>query len=1135
MPPVIAAITAAAAQIGAFLSAPAVIGLTYGQVLALGFMVYGQVKQRRMEKAARNAYNDRLTDRTVTYSDADAPWQIVYGRATVGGRIVAQLTSGDRDQYQHLVVVWADHESDAIEALLLNGVPVGTLDSNGNATAGRWYKSDQVVSTVTVTLDGAGSATLPQAPGTVLALSYGNGYSGDAAGDVVLDGASVGVSGSTITVAAPHVADWAGRTVQVSFSVVAGTSMLRVKHYLDAPGQVADPTLIAECPGDWSSTDVLTGKTYSIIRYCLDEPEFQSGPQRPTVILRGKKLYDPRTGTTSWSENPALAVADFLRGEYGKEQPAAAVLYDTVAAAANVCDEELARVITGSGTPLVSRRFTCNGAFTTDADPDDTLNALCLAMAGFATYTGGWHVQAGAYTAPVMALSDADNDGSVRVLPAADGQQMVNGMRGQFYDGGRFGARTDYTPYRNAAFLAADGGEEWGTLNLPFTESNHRCAQIARIEVERRRGMQIVYPAKGRAARLRIGQRLTLSCAALNLVSATFRVVNKQFVLGGPVLLTLAQDAASFYDLEDAPADLVSPTAPFLDPFVVPPVTSWTVQSSEAYALRDGDGTVISRARASWAFDGNPYVQQGGALQIEYRLANDTAWTRAPEESPASGQTHLRGLLDNRLYVLRARYRNALGATGAWAVTEVHTVVPSTVAGGPANRLPGQNLLPVADWVPGDAWLGPAAVGAAWVLNAGSAAPAGPAHDVLMSTGPDGLPAVVLRATSGTAFGQQGGWTRQPGDAVDSARPYRLSVWLRVSGDTSGSYYLGTLNTRDIGAGAPNGNPYFLSGLRSALTPGRWYLLAGYVMPAGHPGPPTGLSGVWDAETGLKVFSGTDQRWETSAETAGWRVYQYYTTAAGAVTDLAWPAVHLVDGTEPSIASMLASARAAAARAVADSALGSAAAANTELGKIASDNILTRGEKPQVILDASAIDAERPGILARASGYGITTERTAYDDAVTGLFSYLAGLSPDYDDVSQDTSIVGSTFRLNFGTVYATRQALLDKIAELAGTTAVWSSVSGTGKPADNATKNTVTYSATAPGSPGNGDVWVDTSTTPHTTKLRVAGAWQVGANLSTGALAQLDSVATAQIAAGAVHDIVVLYDAAGYFESNAS
>jgi hypothetical protein len=48
------------------------------------------------------------------------------------------------------------------------------------------------------------------------------------------------------------------------------------------------------------------------------------------------------------------------------------------------------------------------------------------------------------------------------------------------------------------------------------------------------------------------------------------------------------------------------------------------------------------------------------------------------------------------------------------------------------------------------------------------------------------------------------------------------------------------------------------------------------------------------------------------------------------------------------------------------------------------------------------------------------------------------------------------------------------------------------------ATRNITTYSATAPSSPANGDIWVDTGVTPNITYLRAAGAWQVAANYVT-------------------------------------
>ena len=70
------------------------------------------------------------------------------------------------------------------------------------------------------------------------------------------------------------------------------------------------------------------------------------------------------------------------------------------------------------------------------------------------------------------------------------------------------------------------------------------------------------------------------------------------------------------------------------------------------------------------------------------------------------------------------------------------------------------------------------------------------------------------------------------------------------------------------------------------------------------------------------------------------------------------------------------------------------------------------------------------------------------------------------------------------------------------GTLATQNSVSYSGltgtKPPFDATRNITTYSSTAPASPASGDIWVDTSAVPNTTKVYTSGAWQVAARNTT-------------------------------------
>lgn len=175
-------------------------------------------------------------------------------------------------------------------------------------------------------------------------------------------------------------------------------------------------------------------------------------------------------------------------------------------------------------------------------------------------------------------------------------------------------------------------------------------------------------------------------------------------------------------------------------------------------------------------------------------------------------------------------------------------------------------------------------------------------------------------------------------------------------------------------------------------------------------------------------------------------------------------------------------------------------AANAAIGTIASDGILSVIEKKTVVREVADLLAEQSDIDAKATVYAITTEKTAYDNSLTALSAYLATLTTPnmWNSFAGNTTVTGTTFRTTFSNVYAARQTLLNKIALEAGKTSTWVGVTGTGRPADNATVNVVTYSATAPASPVDGDIWVDTAVSPNVTKVRVAGAWQIGANFVT-------------------------------------
>ena len=86
---------------------------------------------------------------------------------------------------------------------------------------------------------------------------------------------------------------------------------VRIKTHLGADDQLADSDLVSEVT-EWTTNHRLQGISYIYVRYKFNQDVFPNGVPELTAVIKGKKVYDPRTGTTAWSDNPALCIRDYL-------------------------------------------------------------------------------------------------------------------------------------------------------------------------------------------------------------------------------------------------------------------------------------------------------------------------------------------------------------------------------------------------------------------------------------------------------------------------------------------------------------------------------------------------------------------------------------------------------------------------------------------------------------------------------------------------------------------------------------------------------------------------------------------------------------------------------------------------------
>lgn len=718
----IAALVTAAATTA---TGAAILGfaLTAGQafLINLGISLLATADARRKARKAaarqRAAYNASLTERSVTVASALPPRRTIYGRpGPVGGDVLAVFTSDKTayradgssytiyDALKHIVIHYASHQCQAINDIIIDGVSVGTLDGSGYPTGGAFVTAETTTRQITYTT----SATLPDPVATVLAHGTDNGFSTET--DPAWTDATYTLTGGNTIITDTS---GAGGVRTFSYTVAKTPASVRIQKHLGTAAQTVDTYLNSVAPSQWTSNHRLRGLTYIVLTLDLTDPRFQGGPPNALADISGKLLFDGRTDTTAYSENPALCVRDHLRSVTGYDVDDTLDIDDAMAnTTATACDVAISLTTNVGGSPVTvsAPKYTCNGAFTTNDSPEAVLEELVEAMAGDITYGARWVMSAGVWVAPVMDLDEDDLHGQIEILQCGAGlDELFNGVRAS-YIAALTSTPTDVDPpYRNATFAAADGEDLWVDAAYPFTSNATRCNNLSRIKTERARAaMTVLFPAKLGAFRLQVGDRVTVTSAEYGWTAKTFIVTDWAFSLTSAVLLTLKEDTEDIYDLADAANADPTPNTNLPNADSVATVSGLAAASGAAHALLQADGTSTTRVYVSWTAVTDAYVADGaGHIEVRWHGHANTTWVTQRAAGRDTG-TYIVGARNGDRLTIEVRAVNGLDRRSNAAVL-MHVVVGTDrqlellgIGGG--NLLPNSAFRPdlVGTWA--DNW-----------------------------------------------------------------------------------------------------------------------------------------------------------------------------------------------------------------------------------------------------------------------------------------------------------------------------------------------------------------------------------------------------------------------------------------------
>ena len=412
--------------------------------------------------------------------------------------------------------------------------------------------------------------------------------------------------------------------------------------------------------------------------FLLFDREVWKGRPSVTLLVRGNKMYDPRTSTwlypnygTRNGANPALVILDYLTSKrYGAGIPYSArdggpldfIDEQSFIDAANYCE---ASVTIPGGT---QDRFSFNGAV-------DTARLIAINLVDMlATCRGELVWQQGKYRLIIRQVTTAesyeiteDNILSIEVakkgvdVPNSISASYVDSLAGNYQDDSVIWPLVGDTTY----FDEDNGIENRIEVTLPYTGNQYQVIQTIMVLLREARQdvfADIVLNQGG--LQLEVGNVVNVTHEGPGWVQQPMMVRQIALAPDGKVNVGLQKYDANVYNLDSLSTQPSTPTTNLPDPTIVlPPTTlTWTADSTTAQTTQQD--SVVPRALLTWATSPDPFLRK---YEVQIQTAVGGIWRQAaPDPLKDDTSVYIQGITDGVAYDVRIRAVNTIGNASVW-------------------------------------------------------------------------------------------------------------------------------------------------------------------------------------------------------------------------------------------------------------------------------------------------------------------------------------------------------------------------------------------------------------------------------------------------------------------------------------
>lgn len=487
-------------------------------------------------------------------------------------------------------------------------------------------------------------------------------------------------------------------------SVISVTNLLskyqKFVRYIVKDGDDAQtiPTALSTHLG-WSSTSKGIGVAYLALFLNYDDRDgdrknvWTRGIPNVTALVKGQKVYDPRTTTWAWSENPALCILDYLTskrygaGRYYPERDGGSTALSEIDEqsfidAANYCEDS---VNWGSGS---QDRFRMGGAVDTSRPFEQNLADMLSCCRGDLILQGGKYrlVIRQSTTAESLELTE-DNIIGEWEWSREGAETVPNRIEASFLDERNenyISSPVIWPLSGDDTYLTADNDQENKLeLSLPFTPDYYQALQTIMVMLrEARQDVVVSVTCKEECADLQIGEVVKLTHSTPGWTQKEFWIVAMAIYPNATVRLTLREYDSSVYSLDSLSARDTLPGTNLPTTDEIDPPTGLTAVSGDSTVIVTQGGAIIPRFLFSWTPPSNIFLDH---YVVQLKLSSDSTWYTVGKPDSQDTELYISNVVEGNDYDIRIQSINRLGIGSDWASITNQTVSTHTVLPLPQN------------------------------------------------------------------------------------------------------------------------------------------------------------------------------------------------------------------------------------------------------------------------------------------------------------------------------------------------------------------------------------------------------------------------------------------------------------------